>query len=272
MKRTIVLLSTGLLAVACEQPTRQQPAADPAAAAVATAATAAALPALVPDTIQLPDGAHGQWSVLQTGTFHHEEVPEDAEKQAWLGLFRGPQGYYVAPAPLRVKRAYDAIVDEDGEQTGWEVAVPGNADHCVLLLATQGAVPAGRTDTAAVKPQLLLPGKLLRFAFRGASYTLAATGAWAAGDTSAYAVQNYKLYLAADAAPGKRQLLAATPHFDDAMMQLVWIGDLDHDQRPDFILDTASHYNSSSPSVYLSSRAEGQELVKFVGQHVITGC
>lgn len=249
---------------ACEEPQRAAP--------ETPALVAAAAPALVPDTTQLPNGAPGQWSVLQTGGFHHEEVPADAEKQAWLGLFRGQQGYYVAPAQLRVRPFYDAVVDEEGEQTGWEVAVPGKADRCMLLLAAQGALSPGRADTAAVKPQLLLPGKPLRFAFGGASYTLAATGAWAAGDTSAYAVQNYKLYLAAAAVPGKRQLLAAAPHFDDAMMQVMWIGDLDHDQRPDFILDTTSDYNTSSLSVYLSSRAAGQELVKFVGQHVITGC
>lgn len=249
---------------ACEEPQRT--------AAQTPAPVGAALPALVPDTMRLPEGVPGQWTVLEAGVFHDEEVPADAEKRSWLGLFRGTQGYYVAPARLRVKRTYDAVVDEEGEQTGWEVAVPGNADRCVLLLAASGALSSGRADTAAVKAQALLPGKPLRFGFGGGQYTLAATGAWAAGDTSAYAVRNYKLYLTADAAPGKRQLLAAAPQFEETMMQVLWIGDLDHDQRPDFILDTASEYNTSQLSVYLSSRAEGQELVRFVGQHVITGC
>lgn len=257
----------GLVAFsACEKPQRQH------AATETPVAVAPAPPALVPDTLRLPDGKQEQWSVLQTGAFHQEEVPADAEKRAWLGLFRDKQGYYVAPARLRVRPAYDAIVDEEGEQTGWEVTTPQQADRCVLLLAAPGALAPGRADTAAVKVQPLLPGKPLRFDFGGTRYTLAATGTWAAGDTSAYAVRNYKLYLDADAAPGKRQLLAAAPQFDESMMQVVWIGDLDHDQRPDFILDTASHYNTSQLSVYLSSRAKGQELVKFVGQHVTTGC
>jgi hypothetical protein len=50
-------------------------------------------------------------------------------------------------------------------------------------------------------------------------------------------------------------------------MSIVWVGDLDRDGKPDVLLDESFHYDISLWSLYLSTYAEGDELVKCVARH-----
>ena len=66
-------------------------------------------------------------------------------------------------------------------------------------------------------------------------------------------VKNYKLYLSEQ---GKsEQLIVAIPTFNDTFVKILWIGDLDGDGKPDFILDTSRHYEEETVLLFLSSKA-----------------
>jgi hypothetical protein len=246
---------------------------SPAARNRQAAAPAAAPDSVVLDTVFVPAfNQTGPQRLLETGTFHHDEVPADAARRRWLGLFRGAKGYYLALAPVRLARVHDVVADADGQQTGWEVSTPGRADRCVLLLPPLRGLAAGPVDSVALAPAELRPGRALTVNFRGQGYTLTARARQLPADTSAVGIRNYKLFLTAAARPGRPQLLAAVPEFDDAMMRLLWAGDLDRDGRPDYLIDTSWHYNATQPTLYLSSPAGPTELVKFVGLHTSVGC
>jgi len=75
-------------------------------------------------------------------------------------------------------------------------------------------------------------------------------------------VKNYKLYLSEE---GKaEQLILAIPTFEHNFMKILWIGDLDGDGKPDFILDTSRHYEEETVLLFLSSKAGSGEIVRIV--------
>ena len=51
-----------------------------------------------------------------------------------------------------------------------------------------------------------------------------------------------------------------------------WIGDIDRDGIPDFIMELSGHDNTGRTCLFLSSKADSNELVKLVATHTTTGC
>lgn len=74
-----------------------------------------------------------------------------------------------------------------------------------------------------------------------------------------YKIKDYKLYLS----NGKNeQLITTVAYFDGTSPQILWIGDLDGDGKPDFLVRTATWYENERIELYLSSIAQKEELVK----------
>lgn len=208
--------------------------------------------------------------ILTTGTFHEEEVWEGVEKTSWMGLFKGAEGYYMAPTGLQATKVFDPLVDEDQtEKTGWQVTT-ANPDSALLVIEAKPAMKAGNVRAIPISKEVLYPGDRQQFSYGGTEYVLYATGE---KGTEPLDVKNYKLYLStvsiSQQAP---QLLVAQPSFDERMIRLLFIGDIDGDNKPDLIIDTSPHYNMQKPTLYLSGAAGPDKLIKPVAAHRFVGC
>ena len=118
------------------------------------------------------------------------------------------------------------------------------------------------------------PGDSLQFTYDGQRYQLSATGLKKQEkNTGAVHVENYKLYLSVvTMTQHKTQLLVVQPQFDENMIKLLFIGDVDGDNKPDLIIGTSPHYNMEKPTLYLSGAAAANEIIKPVGAHRFVGC
>lgn len=208
--------------------------------------------------------------ILTTGTFHEEEVWEGVEKGLWMGLFKGGEGYYLAPTSVQATKVFDPVVDEDEtEKTGWQVTT-SNPDSALLLMEAKPAMKAGNVKALPMLKEVIDPGDRWQFSYGGEDYVLYATGETG---KEPLAVKNYKLYLSTVGAKQKApQLLVAQPSFDDRMIRLLFIGDMDGDNKPDLIIDTSPHYNMQKPTLYLSGAAGTDEITKPVAAHRFVGC
>jgi hypothetical protein len=104
------------------------------------------------------------------------------------------------------------------------------------------------------------------FTFNNASYQLRAEGIVLEKgneDTEMYYenIKNYKLYLTCG---DKTQCIVEMEKFDGTMTELQWIGDLDGDGKPDFIVSSPEWYESYRILLLLSSYAGADDLVKLV--------
>lgn len=105
----------------------------------------------------------------------------------------------------------------------------------------------------------LPPGKTFEFKFNGVSYTLEAKGKM----REAYEIEYNQIYLSVTGS-AEKQLIWDQDRFKDSSNRILFIGDLDGDQKPDFIIDVSDDYETQRTALFLSSHAKGDELVRLV--------
>ena len=103
------------------------------------------------------------------------------------------------------------------------------------------------------------------FKFKNIEYTLRSEGKLisksGSGKNYFENISNYKLYLTQG---NKSQCILEMRYFADTMTEIIFVGDLDGDNKPDFIISSPDHYEATRILLYLSSYAQGDNLVKLV--------
>ncbi len=240
-----------------------------------TTKTVADSDTIVYDNYSYPIDSSFTTKVLTVGTFHSDEVWDNADKEKWFGLFKGKTGFYLEETNLKTKRVNDQIVDEnENGKTGWEVQTI-NKDTSIILIEASYFLTPHIVEQAILSKEQIFPGDTLRINYLGIDYKLFSTGGKkkVQDDPEWFDVWNYKLYLTATIkGQQKTSLLVAQPNFDDQMINLIFAGDIDGDGILDLIIDTSRHYNATSPTIYLSRPADNGEVVKPIGGHTSVGC
>ncbi len=212
--------------------------------------------------------------VLTVGTFHSDEVWNDADKEKWFGLFQGKTGFYLAETKLKTERINDVVVDAVDQKTGWKVQTV-NKDTSIILIGRLSFLARHNVKRALLPKDRIFPGDTMRIKYLGIEYSLYATGGKRrlVDNPEDFLVWNYKLYLTTTIKGQiQKSLLVAQPNFDDQMINVIFAGDIDGDGILDLVIDTSRHYNATSPTIYLSRPAEKGEIVKPVGGHTSVGC
>ncbi|MGL5075781.1 MAG: hypothetical protein ACRDBG_08050, partial [Waterburya sp.] len=201
---------------------------------------------IIYDTLQFPSNFTYTSKVLTVGSFHSDEVDKNDNQLAWVGLFKNQNGYYLSQTKIITRNVPDIDEDENTKiKTGWEVSTT-NSDSCIILIESMPQLMSRKIQNIDLPQNQMYPGDTLAFTYLGIDYKLFATGGKKKTEDNSdyFDVWNYKLYLSA-VIKGKvcKSLLVAQPTFDDAMISLIFAGDIDGDEILDLIIDTANHYN-----------------------------
>ena len=230
---------------------------------------------IVYDEFYFPDDTNFMAKILTTGIFHEDEVWTGADQLKWFGLFYNRSNVYLAETKITASRVHDEISDDsEDDKTGWEIKAM-NQDTAYMLIAGLDFLKNRKIEPLYLPKRQLIPGDSLKFNHLGVEYCLYATGNKRKHDEDGvwYEIWNYRLYLAAKINnQWKKDLLVACPSFDDAMIDLIFAGDIDGDGFLDLIIDTSNHYNGMNPTLFLSKPAEKGHLIKVVGEHGSVGC
>ena len=103
------------------------------------------------------------------------------------------------------------------------------------------------------------------FTFNGIPYSLESEGTVLSSSESDEEyfenIRNYKLYFKSG---NKSQCIIQMKYFVDTITEIRYIGDIDDDGKPDLIISSPDHYESNRILLFLSSMAEGDDLIKLV--------
>lgn len=213
--------------------------------------------------------------ILIESTFHEDEIDESFLNKEWFALVKNKKEYQLTETKLIAKRIHDVVLDEsEKDKTGWKITI-SSKDTSLLLIEAQPYLSERKIQNYNL-PEYIYPQDTVAFSYQNKAYKLFATGGKRKETESSdwYIVWNYKLYLTTTV-NGKEvtELLLSSPQFDDTMVRILFAGDIDGDEKLDLILDTSSHYNASSPTLYLSKPAEEEnKIIKPVGIHTSVGC
>lgn len=208
-------------------------------------------------TLTLPVAAS---DIYELQSYHASEA-QGERKGPWLGLQQTNKSWRLVPVKPRFKKVADPISNE-----GIEVSAKVDNVRIMLsdrslkagtvMLSDEARVVSGSLDEEFELSSLPPLGQERLMHFMGSEYRL----------------QNRdgKIYLSLQG--GEQYLFDYTENQEDNNARLIWVGDLDHDGKLDFIIDTSNHYNVTELRLYLSGQAGKGELLKLVAKRRSTGC
>ncbi|MFD1770282.1 hypothetical protein [Sphingobacterium suaedae] len=181
-----------------------------------------------------------------------QDDPAVSLRGEWLQFYRDGGVYKVDDAEVMMKEGYDdcagvktKIIESD-RNASFLLRIPG---------VTKKEVPA-----ITVPRTHIWPGEHVPFEWAGESYTLQATGKInatqvvtndAGKEEVFHDVSDYRLELVLPG--GSRYLLAREDGFNDTFVRIDFVGDLDGDNKPDFVLNAPRDYEEERVLVILSS-------------------
>lgn len=228
------------------------------------------------ETIKNPiDIAIFEGYIIMPGSYHGEEIPNEINTQDWFGIFNKNEQYTVEKTAVHISSIHDAIVDDKGEKTGKKI-VATNTKKCYLLMNNLSNLTTRNIDTVLTKSIVIHPEKPFYFQLNNIDYTLfseAKNYSPLNTEEAIFMVNDYKLYLEKTFNGIKtKQLLLFEQSFDDTVVQILFIGDIDGDLIPDLLIDSSNHYNKTTPTLYLSKEAKKEDILKVVSLHTSVGC
>lgn len=206
--------------------------------------------------------SQSQVQILQVGEFFCEITAEPNE--VWLGLYPTKDGYSLMPSELRVDAFYDPTIGADENVTGaTRVSVQGQ-NAPLFLITGLDSLKTGMIKTL-FSGRLSLPlGSTLEFTLDNKSaYSITAFGGMEPNSGGV----DYKVELVKDS---RSQVICSFDATSTAVSYLLWAGDIDRDGQLDLLIDTVCDYSASCPALFLSSLAEGGNLLKKAAQFETT--
>ncbi|WP_312823380.1 WG repeat-containing protein [Epilithonimonas sp.] len=187
--------------------------------------------------------------------------------KAWFDLYESKGKYYLGNADYDIARGFS-------ECSGDSTKIIHSKNNSVLLIG--GAqLKLGEVNTVAIKKNKIWPNEKLKFQFGSEEYTLHAEGTVLSsekvytdnGEEIYQNVKNYKLHISKP--NSVEQLFLEEESFNDTFVELLFIGDIDKDGKPDFIFGANRDYEEERVILYLSSQAKGKQMIKKVSEITI---
>lgn len=216
-----------------------------------------------------PKSASQPAAILITGQWHAEEVSKSSAG-SWLALELGPSRAFLERTEAKLSPCEDAI-------TGSGTKVQCTSKANILLRGV-------RKDSVRLGARLELTMARMTRQQNGASSSIPEQGRWA-GEFEGTKVEIWSEALVSQDAPEERhpwvlrlkvgdrvQSILRSTMCDECSWEPIFVGDLDGDGKPDLIMQASDHYNVSIHRLYLSSAAEGREMVRQVATFRTTGC
>ena len=208
------------------------------------------------------DDSQFKAKLLETGEgFHGDEIlAKDGE--VWFGLFNENNKFYLRKTKIKVKPDEDGLGEEPGVMTGKSVSINRKNQPMFLVKGAEN-LKSGEIKTALLGTYgdnyLSLSKGFKTFFYMGESYTLSVEG----GENS--------LNLILETNEVKQEIFKLDM-VGDATWNLIWVGDLDGDDKLDLVADLPTFYNFSQKRLFLSSQAKDGKLVEQVAVFHTSGC
>ena len=202
--------------------------------------------------------------ILQERAYHGDEVEEGVDTLNWFAVVKKGKDYFIEKCDITIEPRFDAIIDNEGDTTGKKINTNAS-DKTILLIAGLKNIVEGKLNTFLSMGEFLNPGDSLQINVNGDTIALKAYGKY----LNEYEIRSYLLQASSDSC---KQWISATNGFDDQTYSLLWCGDLDKDNKADFIFDLSNHYNVSKITLFLSSFAGEGEFFKRIAEIRSIGC
>lgn len=185
----------------------------------------------------------------------------------WTDLYEKSGKYYLGKADFKLESGYDECI---GDST----KIIESKNKTVLFMDSK-ELKLGEIKSLKITKKKIWPKEKTSFIFNDVEYFLRAEGKVLSSEKVHtdngleifQVVENYKLYISTKDIPEK--LILKEDSFNDTFVELLFAGDIDQDGKLDFIFGANRNYEEERVILFLSSKAEKENVVKKVSEIAI---
>lgn len=206
------------------------------------------------------------FDILLPTRYRDWQNKNEADKltEQWLQLSSNNGKYFLAKADYQIERGFDECSGDSTKTI--------QTKNKTLLLFENHDFKLGEIKTVKFSKDKIWPREKMTFRFNGVDYSFRAEGKVLSSENVStddgteihQNVKDYKLYISANG--GAENLFLAQESFNDTFVQLLFIGDIDRDGKPDFIFGANRDYEEERVILFLSSKAEDGKLIRKVSE------
>ena len=185
----------------------------------------------------------------------------------WIDLNKKGDKYFLSKADYKRKSDYDPCTGDSTKVI--------ESKNKTLLFMDFPELKLGEIKSLKISKKKIWPKEKTSFTYNDIEYFLRAEGKVLSsekvhtdeGSEIFQVVENYKLYISTKDIPEK--LLLKEESFNDTFVELLFAGDIDQDGKLDFIFQANRNYEEERVILFLSSKAEKENVVKKVSEIAI---
>lgn len=185
----------------------------------------------------------------------------------WMDLYQKNGKYYLGKVDFTLEDGYS-------ECSGDSTKTIETKTQTLLLIKNPDLKP-GEITAVKLSKTKIWPGQKMSFKYNGSAYQLRAEGdvissekvSTDTGEELFQQVKNYKLYISAEGI--SESLFLTEESFNDTFTELLFIGDIDRDGKPDLIVRSNRDYEEERALLFLSTKAEKGHIVGKAGEIAI---
>lgn len=206
--------------------------------------------------------------------FEHEKILP----KTLMGLFENENVFYLKKTFPKLKKLK---ADEAFDGSTYKLTIAHNEKKIFeqALILIDAPLKQSKLKHFITKKHVL-PQETIHIKHKNYSYKIFATGNFITPtkqDNTSYSlgdnIRDYKLYISKTfKKKTTTSLLAQAATFDDSMIEILFVGDIDKDGMLDLVIDVSNKYSRSEIALFLSSCAKSNEAVGLVNVVYQTSC
>ncbi|HSD09125.1 hypothetical protein [Flavobacterium sp.] len=193
---------------------------------------------------------------------------DDLTKQLnsdWFELCEEDGDYFIKKAKYTISKGYDDCAGTETKSI--------DTDRKTLLLLEYKKLAVGKVEHLNILKQFIWPDEESELVFNNQKYYLRAEGKIKSSEDRTnetgenevwHDVEDYKLFIKTETS--KEELLLFQESFHDTFVKVIFIGDLDKDEKLDFIFEANRDYEERRVILFLSSEAKENKLLQKVSE------
>jgi len=185
---------------------------------------------------------------------YRKEYIDDLNSK-WLHLYKRDHKYYLTNPIFTKKRSYN-------ECTGDSLNCLSSSKETILFIKRPSIKnDISKINSINIPKDVIWSGEEFSFEFNNQNYTLKASGNFPNLNTVNH--HDFKKdYTLTIQSGGKSEIMFQQNIFEDTVPKIIFIGDIDGDNKPDIIIDSPRNYEESRKILFLSSDAKDNKLIE----------
>jgi len=213
-----------------------------------------------------PQNIQNPIEILLPATYRdwEDSNPADILNESWVELNQKEDKYFIKEANYTIE-----IGEDECSGSATKTILPKNNAR---LFIKHPNLKIGEIFSIDFDKDKICPKEKVSFSYNGIVSTIRAEGDMLSsgevytdkGLGNYCEVENYKLYISTN--NKKESLFLEQKSFNDTFVKLLFIGDIDSDEKLDFIFETNRHYEETRVFLYLSSKENESDIIKKVAE------